>query len=178
VAEQTEQIAARLEVASLKRTARLSHAAYLLLRGSAEEALVVCNSVLETSPARGFVGWARAVGVVAAAHNQIGRHAEALRVCEQAMTLVRPADRPFVRMFLALELQHALALAGLGRTEDAAHELQALIAEHEPNDGPLTLGLLHEARAQVALLARDPAAVSEHAAATERGFRATGTPSP
>ncbi|HMI90972.1 MAG TPA: hypothetical protein VK509_06390, partial [Polyangiales bacterium] len=176
VAEQLEQLAARLQVPSLRRTATLSRAAYLLLAGNAEEALVLSQRVLESSEVRGFVGRARAVGTCAAAYNQLGRHAEALRVCEGALQHVRAEDRPFVRMFLSLEVQHALALAGLGRSEEAARALELLIAEHAPAEGPLTLGLLHEARAQVALLARDHSAFRAHAEATLRWFRPTGTP--
>jgi hypothetical protein len=177
VSEQIEQLAQRFGAASLQRTAKLARSVYLLARGSADAALDVYRDVLGGDAVRGFTGWARAVGHQAEAFNQLGRHADALRACELALEHVRPEDRRFVRMFLVLELQHALALAGLGRTEDAARQLQSLIAEHEDGQGPLTLGLLHEARARVALTAKDADAFSTHLAAAEGWFRPMRVPS-
>ena len=129
--------------------------------------------MFDSAPVRGFIGWARSVGFQAQGYNHLGRYAEALAVCEAAMAHVRPEDRRFVRMFLMLEVQHALALAGLGRTLDAANRLQELITEHEPFRGPLTLGLLHEARARVALLHRDKDTFAHDLAQVERWYRPT-----
>ncbi len=174
VCEQLELLSATLP--SVERSARLSRAAYLVMRGSAAEAIEIYERVIAESPPRGFIGWGRAMGGLAEAYNRSGRHADALRVCERAEAALRPSDRPFVRMFLQVEVQHALAEAGLGQLEPAARRLDALIAEHAPGGGPLTLGLLHWARARVALQAQDRSALERHLAAVERWYRPTRVP--
>jgi tetratricopeptide (TPR) repeat protein len=177
VSEQIEQLAARFDTPSLARIAHTARGSYLLLRGSAAEAAEIYADVLDKMPARTFVGWARAVGAQAQALNQQGRYSEALAACERAREHVNADDRRYVRMFLMLDIQHALALAGLGRTLDAAQRLQGLIAEHAPNQSPLTLGMLHEAHARVALLHRDRDTFARDLGEVERWFRPTNLPS-
>lgn len=174
--EQIEQLAVRFQSPSLERSARLARANFLLLRGSTEEAIAAYRAVLDETPPRGFLGQARGLGHLADACNRLGRHDDALRVCEDALSHVRPQDRRFVRMFLVLEIQLALAEAGLGRAEDAAQRLDALIAEHEGAANPLTLGMLHEARARVAFTAQDKLAFERHSHEVERWYRPTRVP--
>jgi hypothetical protein len=176
VGEQIAQLAQKFELPALARTARLARTVSLVARGSADFALEDYREIFAGAPVRSFTGWARAVGHQADAYNQLGRHEEALRVCTEALIHVRPEDRRFVRMFLLLEIQLAMAEAGVGRAGDAALRLQALIAEHEPAAGPVTLGLLHEARARVALGASDAAAFREHMAEAERWLWPTRVP--
>jgi hypothetical protein len=51
-----------------------------------------------------------------------------------------------------------------------------LLAKHGTQDQPLLIGLLHKARAEVALLMKDLVAFDEHAAEVERRFRGTKNP--
>jgi hypothetical protein len=71
-----------------------------------------------------------------------------------------------------VELVHAEA--GLGNIDRAVEMLDALLRKHQPNNGPLTLGSLHEARARVALLARDRETCEHHAREMEKLYVATG----
>ncbi|MFI5306962.1 MAG: protein kinase, partial [Polyangiales bacterium] len=174
VSEQLAVLAKTLP--SVARSADLSHATYLLLRGSALEAIEIYERVIAGAPPRGFIGWGRAVSGLAEAYNRTGRHLEALQTCERGRAQMRPEDNPFVRMFLNIGVQSALAEAGLGRVEAAARSLDALIEEHAPNNGPVTMGLLHWARARVALQARDRPALERHLAAVERWYRPTKVP--
>ena len=173
VTGQIEQLAERYDVAALRRIRKLTQAVYLLMCGDAESALGIHREILSENAPRAFTGWARVIGHCADACNQLGRHEEALRVCKDALQHVHPEDHRFVRMFLILDVQHTLALAGLGRTEDAARRLQLMIAAHEDGRGPLTMGLLHEARARVALIAKDRDAFRENLSAAERWLRPT-----
>jgi hypothetical protein len=174
VCEQLERLATTLP--SIERSAKLSRGAYLLLRGSPEQAIELYETVMAESPPRGFIGWGRSMGALAEAYNRVGRHADALRTCEDAEALMQPEDRRFVRMFLGVAVQHALAEAGLGRLEAAAQRLDGLLAEHAPPQGPLTMGLLHWAAARVALQARDRPALERHLAALESWYRPTRVP--
>ena len=173
--DQVERLAA--DIPSLRRVAKTARASYLLLRGSADEARALYEEVLAASPPRSFVGWARGMGGLAEAYNTLGRHEEALAVCERALEHMTADDRWFVRMFLAVDVQYALAEAGLGRHEAAATRLDGLIAEHEPRRGPVTLGQLHVARARVALLSGDRAQFERHLHEVERWYRPTQAPS-
>ena len=77
---------------------------------------------------------------------------------------------------MRLQIEFALAHAGLGQHEQAAAELDALIAEQTPNEGPLTLGALHDARANVALRAKQEEVAQQHVAEMERWYRSTDCP--
>jgi hypothetical protein len=55
-------------------------------------------------------------------------------------------------------------------------ELDHLVEEHGPGRGPVTLGLLHQARARLSLLRGDRAGFDAHRAAMERWFRPTRNP--
>ena len=146
--EQVEQLAR--DIPSLARTAKLARGALLVMRGNPEAALPIYEELLANSP-RSFIGWGRGMAHWAEAFNLLGRHAEAQRVCESALAQLSEEDRWFVRMFLGLEIQLAVAEAGLGRSSDAAKRLDALIAKHGTRGGPVTMGRLHSARATLAL---------------------------
>jgi hypothetical protein len=77
---------------------------------------------------------------------------------------------------LSLQIEHALSLSGLGRNEDAAKALDALLTEAEREAGPLSLGALHEARARVAVAVRDVETARRHQASMERAYRGTQIP--
>jgi hypothetical protein len=173
--EQIEQLARAIP--SLVRTAKLGRGALLVLRGTPEDALAIYDEVLAHSAPCSFVGWGRGMGHWAEALNMLGRHAEAKRVCEGALAQLSEEDRWFVRMFLSLEIQLAVAEAGLGRPAEAARELDRLIAKHTVRAGPVTLGRLHAARATVALQLDDRAAFEAHLREVGRWYRPTKAPS-
>jgi hypothetical protein len=71
------------------------------------------------------------------------------RRCDEHVEKVRGETRQMI--------EAAHAEAGLGRLSQAAGRLDALLAMHEVNQGPITLGSLHQARARVARLSHDQA---------------------
>ncbi len=162
-------------VPSLSILIERARGAYLLLRRHYTEAVPVLERVL-SEPAAAVVGWARAHGALARALNALGMHERALEVCMRAMAELTPEDLRFPAMNLGLQIELALAHAGLGQREQAVAELEALIKEHAPNNGPLTLGALHEARARVALWMADEATCREHLVAMEKWYRGTDVP--
>jgi hypothetical protein len=58
-------------------------------------------------------------------------------------------------MNLDVQVELALADAGLEQLSEAGERLDALLRSFTPLQGPLTLSALHEARAQLAALQRD-----------------------
>jgi tetratricopeptide (TPR) repeat protein len=149
--------------------------AYLLLRKHYVEAVPVLERVLEEPPA--VIGWARAHGALARALNALGLHERARDVCMRAVRELTPEDLRFPAMNLGLQIELALAHAGLGEHARAVEDLGDLLAEHTPNNGPLTLGALHEARARVAMWMNDEATCRAHLAAMEKYYRGTDVPS-
>jgi hypothetical protein len=125
---------------------------------------------------RGYMGWAATLGACARALNVAGLHAEALRCSERVCEHMHDEDRPFVAMFLAAELELAVARAATGDALGAHAQLHELLKFHVGSDNPLTRGRIHEACARVALLLDDRAAFKHHLAETRAWFRATGSP--
>jgi hypothetical protein len=72
-----------------------------------------------------------------------------------------------------VRIEWCLALAGQGQHERAAAQLDAMIAHFLPQEGPLTLGGLHDARAQVARRAQDETTAALHLEQMERWYRST-----
>jgi tetratricopeptide (TPR) repeat protein len=175
--ESSEQLR-RLErrIPSLAAMSRRARGAYLYLRRRYQEALPVLESCLDEPPSNA-VGWGRARGVLAACLNALGEHERAKQVASEALAIVLAGDLAFPAMNLILQIELALAEAQLKNFGLAAQQLDALFPVHAPNEGPLTLGALHEARARVALLAMDEATCEHHAAEMERRYMATDIPS-
>jgi hypothetical protein len=149
---------------------------YFLLRGRPEDALPHLEAGLREEPQE-LIGWARGCGALARAYNELGRHDRAKVVCDEALTRFVPGDLHFCAANLNVAIEHARALSGLQRHAEAAKSLDALIAEHAPQEGPITLGALHEARAYVASACGDEPAVQLHIQAMERWYRATNVSS-
>jgi len=126
---------------------------------------------------RELIGWAAAVGFCARALNLSNRHADALRCCERVREHMEPGDRAFVALFLAAEIERAVALAGVGDAEGARKQLDELLQFHSESDNPLTRGRIHEGVARVALITGEHDVFTHHLAETRSWFRATGTPS-
>jgi tetratricopeptide (TPR) repeat protein len=164
----------RREVPSLERVAERAEGAYFLLRHKTE-AVEALSRVLAEEPL-GTVGWARAHGTLARALNAVGEHERARETCLRALDHLSPEDLSFTAMNLGIEIELALAEAGLGKHALAAQNLDELIAAHRAGNGPLTLGALHEARARVALLAGEDELFRLHVAQMDRHYRGTTMP--
>jgi tetratricopeptide (TPR) repeat protein len=164
------------DIPSFSRIARLARVSLKALRGEYELAIPLLESTLAESEARSYIGWGATVGVLAWAYNETGQHERAAALCQQALEQLGESDRTVVAMNLQIEIQLALAEAGLGRTEAALQRLDGLLAKHEVNGGHVTLGSLHRARAQVALRVGDREALEHSYRQTEYWFRLTGNP--
>ena len=132
--------------------------------------------MFDGSEPNGFIGWSTSMGSLAFVYNALGRHEEARRVCEDALRHLEPEDRAFVALNLRVELQLARAEAGLGSLDAAVARLEALAERHSINDGRVTMGLIHTALADMAILRRDALAFEQHAAAVEDFYYPTKNP--
>jgi tetratricopeptide (TPR) repeat protein len=163
-------------VPSLALLLERARGAYMLLRKHFVEAVPVLERCLE-EPEAAVVGWARAHGALARALNALGLHERARDACLRAVRALTPEDLLFPAMNLGVQVELALAHAGLGQHALAVSQLDALLAQHTPNNGPLTLGALHEARARVAMWMNDEPLCRTHLAEMEKFFRGTEVPS-
>ncbi|HEY6881490.1 MAG TPA: hypothetical protein VI299_25870, partial [Polyangiales bacterium] len=120
--------------------------------------------------------WSQGRGHQAECLNMLGRHAEALALCEAARARLTAQDRMFVLAYQQLERESAMALAGLGRIDEAVRMSEGLIAEYAGYDNPMTQGLLHYDRARIAIVARDKEAFERHAEAVKAAFTRTAHP--
>ena len=173
-AEELERLAA--EIPSLARHARMARASLKVHRGEHEAAIPLLEELVHGAEPRSYIGWCAIAGILATAYNESGQHQRAERLCHDVLGHLSEADRKVVAMNLRIEIQLALAEAGLGRPGAAGRRLDDLLAKHEPYQGPVTLGSLHRARARVALLEGDQAALQNHHAQMERWFRSTNNP--
>ncbi|MET0285073.1 MAG: serine/threonine-protein kinase [Polyangiales bacterium] len=131
---------------------------------------------IDKAEPRSFIGWATAIAGSASVYNRVGRYRQARTLCERVLSLLTDADRQYVGLFLEVELQAALADAGLDHFDEAITRLDRLLAMHGPSQHPLALGLLHEARARVSYRAGKKREYHYHMTQMEKWFRPTGTP--
>jgi hypothetical protein len=161
-------------VPSLKPYARLANLALRQVRGDWTDEDVVMAE-LGRSP-RSFIGWAAAIGFHATAFNERGLYAEAKAACAGALAHVTDEDKEYATLFLALDIQMAIAEAGLGDVEAGLARLDGLLARFKDSDHPLIQGSLHEARARIAWMAGRADEYNVSLAIVERWFRPTETP--
>jgi len=150
--------------------------ASLLLQGDASGAAHVLARVSHDQEPLALIGWTHAQGVLARAYNHLGDHARARAVCLRALSRLSPDDLECTALNLGVEVQLALADAALGDCESAVRRLDALIAHHGPNQNPLTLGALHEARARVALTQDDAMSFEDHVRQARAWYLPTAIP--
>jgi hypothetical protein len=134
------------------------------------------RNMLERWEPRSFIGWGALSGFLARGLNMLCRYEQARAVCERSLVHVGPDDRPFVALFLNLELELAIAEAGLGEFDGARSRLDGLLNYHAKSDNPLTRGRLHEAYTRVSALGTDWKNYRHHLEQTRSWFRRTGTP--
>jgi hypothetical protein len=172
-----EQLTRRSKgVPSLRIYADAAHAAYLALRGELGPAIEVYEQVVrEIEPRRG-VSWLSCRAHFAETLNWAGAHARAKQVVLEALSHLPAIEREVLVLTLEPQRQLALAEAGLGNHAQAVSILDGLLAEHARHDNPLLIGLLHKARAEVAILMRDRAAFEAHLGPMEQFFRSTRNP--
>lgn len=163
------------EAPSLREQAIGARVSYLVLRGKHREAIELSEQ-LQKRPYQ-INGWTRMRGTLARAHNALGQHEEARRLCRDALEGADPEDRRYVVMNLGVEIELALAEAGLGFFDRAREQLERLLAMHAPNDGAVTIGSLYEAFAHVALMAGDADAAREHWQRARDRYEPLGVPS-
>jgi hypothetical protein len=173
-AEEVERLVG--EIPSFTTIARLARASLKALRGEHEAAIPLLESILADSEPRAFLGWGATVWVLAAAYNETGQHERAAALCTTVLAQFSEDDRFVVAMNLRIEIQLALAEAGQGRHSEAAQRLDDLLAKHVVHRGAVSMGSLHRARAQVAQLAGDRAALERSCKEMDYWFRLTGNP--
>jgi hypothetical protein len=172
-----EQLARRSrEVPTLRLQAQAAHAAYMALRGDLAAAIALYETILPALPPREASGWLNTRAFFAQALNRAGQHARAKQVLEEAFAAATDNDEAVIVYSLIARCQLALAEAGLGNHELAAQSLDALLTKHESLESPMLVGLMHEARAEVALGMLDRHGFDMHLAAMQLRFRRTRNP--
>ncbi|MCP4600632.1 MAG: protein kinase [Proteobacteria bacterium] len=134
----------------------------LYLRGDYQEAIEATEALMASIKPRKHILWQFPYTVQAMALNEIGEHARAKQVCLDALSYANPRDRIYVMKYLRLEQQIAIADAGLGDEEGAAKRIDGLIERHTKYGNPVIMSILHETRAQVAIVAQDSKAFEQH----------------
>jgi hypothetical protein len=177
-----EQLARRAkDHPSLQAYAEIAHLNYLALRG--EHAAAISGferlhaQLATLDPALTWPAF-RASFVFASALNAVGDHAGAKRYASESLRRAgtKDAERVVVHYFEP-QRQLALAEAGLGNHDEAVRILDGMLSAHGHQDQPLLIGMLHKARAEVALMMNDHAAFTRHFAEMSRLFHATKNPS-
>lgn len=172
-----EQLSRRAaEVPSLQAHANAAHAAYLVLRGDVNGAILEFERLLPQFPPRARMNWSSVRSYLAKALNMAGEHERAKAVCEDVLGNTTEADRRLAFLTFEPIRQLALAEAGLGNHEEATSTLHTMLAAYGAEDQPMLLGLIHQALAEVALVMRDSAEYRKHAEAMEALFRSVKNP--
>lgn len=174
VTAQLEELSAT--VTSLKLYARLARLSLMLVVGDAVEAEPLLLTELAERPPRSFIGWASVHGYLARGYNERQDYAAAKKVCEAALVHITDADREYVTLFLPIDIQMAVAEAGLGEVDAGLARIDAQLARFRECDHPLVQGFLHEARARIAWMAGLTEEYNLSLTIVEHWFRSTGTP--
>jgi tetratricopeptide (TPR) repeat protein len=162
------------EIPAFEQAYRRSQAGYLIMRRKFEEALPLLDDHGEPCVQ---IGWSANRFLRARALRGLGRYQEAREVCRETLAHLTPGDLAYTDLHLIGPIELALAEANLGAFETANAELDRMIAQHAPQQGRLTMGALHDTRAEVCLLAGDFEGCRHHTAELERWVRPTGIPS-
>jgi tetratricopeptide (TPR) repeat protein len=156
--------------------ADFAHAAYLALRGELSAAIELYEKVLPQLPPQRRKNWLSARAYFADVLNHAGQHARAKQVATEALSHLHGEEHAVLVFTLEPRRQLALAEAGLGNHAEAVRLLDAALADHGQHDNPMLVGLLHKARAEVALAMGEKQAFEQHLAEMEQRFRGTRNP--
>jgi hypothetical protein len=162
------------EIPSLRRYARLARATYYALHGDDAAARETIGDLIDAEP-RSFIGWTAMMGIAVRVFARTGDRERARTVGDQLLSQLDADERGVTTMVVPLIAELALLEAQLGEP-GAALRIDAYLQEIGPSGGPVTLGTLHEARAQIALLAGDELGAREHLAHVKRWFLPTENP--
>jgi tRNA A-37 threonylcarbamoyl transferase component Bud32 len=174
IADSLEQMSGR--VTSLKLYRRLAHLALLRSRGAFSEVEYAILELIGSAEPRSFVGWAQTVAIPARALNETGEHDAAKSMCEDALLHIDDEDRDWVTLFLDLDVEMAIAEAGLGEPDKGLARVDKLLERFRDCGHPLVIGSLHEARARISWKTGQIADYVHSLTIVERWYRGTGTP--
>jgi hypothetical protein len=173
-------VAHRLEslartVPSLKRHNRLAKLGLMRSRRDARYLPLAIEEYKNDVP-RSYIGWGASRAFMALSYNELGQHEDAKRLCERTLAELTDADREYVAHFLELEIQLAIADAGLGRASAGIAGIDALLERFAACDNPLVHGRLNEARARICFVQGNISEYRLGLAQVEHWFLPTGTP--
>jgi hypothetical protein len=154
----------------------IASAAYLGARGELSAAIALYERTVPRLVPRRRTAWAEARLWFADTLIVAGQYQRAKQLLTETLSNLGSQQRSIARTYLQAQRLMALAEAGLGNHQKAADLLDALLASHGRIDQPLLVGLLHKARAEVALLMQDQAALPAHIYEMEWHFRGTHHP--
>jgi hypothetical protein len=165
---------------SLQAFADVAHCTYLAMRGEHVAAIAAFESFHEKlgalEPALTWPAF-RASFAFAGVLNAMGEHERAKRYATESLARAGADVERVVGHYLEPQRQLALAEAGLGHHAQAVSRLDALLSKHGGEDQPLLIGLLHKARAEVAIRMQDKPAFELHFSEMERRFGDARNPS-
>jgi tRNA A-37 threonylcarbamoyl transferase component Bud32/tetratricopeptide (TPR) repeat protein len=149
---------------------------YQRIGGDTEKAIASIEEGLSAMP--DGEGLARPWGLTARAQALLDAEDfdRAVLAADEAFAFCRDPDRAQHAFAFRAGRIRALARAGLGHTADGLRELADLVQEAEATDNPFLAGMLHEARALVALRAGDRDLVRRHCERVEHLFVPTRNP--
>lgn len=162
-------------VPALRRYQRLALHALMIARGAALYVEKLMPEYVDLPP-RSYIGWSASLAYFARGLNDIGKYEQAKRVCEDALAQLSDAHRDYVTLFLTLDLQLAVADAGLKDYARALGRIDGLLTRFAACDHPLLQGSLHEARARICWAAGDTAGYQRSLTLVDFHFGATATP--
>ena len=96
-------------------------------------------------------------------------------MCLRGLARLKPEDRPFVALFLNIEIELVASELHCGDLEAAIKRVEDLLAYHQNSDNPLTRGRLHEIAARVSAAAQDWPSYRHHLEETRTWYRSTST---
>jgi tRNA A-37 threonylcarbamoyl transferase component Bud32 len=162
------------EVPSLQRYARLARATYHSLHGDEVAVREALGDLIDAAP-RSFIGWTAMMGMSVRMFARQGDLERARALGEAALAALDADDRRVTTMVVPLITELAMLDAETD-PQAAARRIDDYLAGIAHAGGPVTLGTLHETRAQIALLAGDDRAAREHLAHVKRWFVPTENP--
>ncbi|HMI91777.1 MAG TPA: hypothetical protein VK509_10465, partial [Polyangiales bacterium] len=165
---------------SLQVFADVAHASYLALRGEHVAAIAAYDQIYAgLRELDADTAWPAFRACFACAHalNALGDHARAKQLVTEILARAGADEvSRVVAHYLEPQRQLALAEAGLGNHAQAIELLDGLLRAHGHEQQPMLIGLLHKARAEVALSMQDQVAFVRHFTEMERCFRAAKNP--